>query len=88
MIDEVDDIAEELCPSLAGRTLKELREEFRTAHAQGAEFEKLSKTLCEVFIAASAERYKRMGVKVIPGNARSHKRIFENVERQPGEEGD
>ena len=74
---DLDDIAEELAPALFGKELREINREFREAPVR--ELKPIAKMLHDVYAAANAERYKRMGLVVFPGNAKGRM-------REPGED--
>jgi len=79
--EDIDLIAEELAPAFlgGGRTLQELRRNFRELPTQSEEFACVAKQLHDLFALAAAERFKRMGLEVQPGNARLRM-------REPGED--
>jgi hypothetical protein len=79
-LDDVEIIAEELAPSLCGKSIQELRRELLCCPANSEDMKRLAGMLHGLFKAASVERYKRMGLNVVAGNVQMRP-------REPGDEG-
>ncbi|HEX4500583.1 MAG TPA: hypothetical protein VH187_05335 [Scandinavium sp.] len=78
-LDDVEIIAEELAPSLCGKTIQELRRELLCCPTSSEDMKRLAGMLHDLFKAASVERYKRMGKRVVEGNVTMRM-------REPGED--
>jgi hypothetical protein len=79
-LDDVEIIAEELCPAQCGRKIQELRRELMLCPANSQDMKRLATMLHDLFRAAAIERYKRDGKTVVGGNVQMRM-------REPGEEG-